>query len=193
MDIRRWLIDDIETQRFQFALTSGAVPPERWSERPRPGDNSVAWLVWHIARWQDISLNVTIRDAAQVYDDTWSDRLGMEPDPGTGFTDAEVDELSARIDPVALDAYRNAVQDATVAWLDSVDDAELHHILTTPIDTDARWDRHPGLLNERAAWIREFGRGADGARTLRWTVVGHGYWHLGELQTVTSALGYPTG
>lgn len=193
MDLRTWLLDEIDTHRFQYAITAGMVPKDRWHERPRPGDNSVAWLVWHIARWNDISVNAELRGGPVVLGDEWTRRLGVGPQPGTGMTDDDVDALSSAIDPEQLEAYFHAVLDDLEGWMKGLDDDALDAVLAREIDSDAFWDANPELLPEAAAWVRDFGRGATGARLLRWGYVGHTYWHLGELQSVTTALGYRTG
>jgi DinB superfamily len=63
------------------------------------GLNSVAWLVWHMARCED-ALNVLIANRPQILDQNdWLTRLNLSlRDVGTGMTDDEVSDLSARLD-----------------------------------------------------------------------------------------------
>jgi len=64
--------------------------------RPHAGVNTVAWLVWHMARVEDVGVNRFVVDRSQVLDDGWLAKLGVgRRDVGTGMSDAEVDELSA--------------------------------------------------------------------------------------------------
>lgn len=166
--------------------------PGRWSERPRDGDNSVAWLVWHMARWHDIAVNVLVRDVDPVLDDAWQRAIDVGVAPGTGFTSEEVDEFSQRVDPTALDKYWAAVLDRTTDWLTSIDDQELDDLMTRVIDTDSRYrDSKVSLLVPASEWVRDWHRGHPGAWHLRWVVVGHTYWHFGEMQSVCTALGHP--
>src|SRR5436190_23315281 len=70
--------------------------------RPQPGVNTVAWLLWHTARVEDVGVNRFAMDGTQVLDDGWLGRLGIpRRDVGTGMSDQEVDELSAGIDLAA--------------------------------------------------------------------------------------------
>jgi hypothetical protein len=65
--------------------------------RLRPhGFNSIAWLVWHIARYEDI-LNLLLVGRPQVLDEEdWLSRLNLSMrDVGTGMGDDEVSDLSA--------------------------------------------------------------------------------------------------
>ena len=55
--------------------------------RPREDLNSVAWLMWHIARAEDIMVNTILAGRPQVFDDTWMKRLGIgRRDFGIGMT-----------------------------------------------------------------------------------------------------------
>ena len=82
--------------------------------RLRPhGLNSIAWLVWHMARYEDI-LNLLLVGRPQVLDEEhWLPRLNLSVrDVGTGMGDDEVSDLSARLDLAALSDYYIAVGDA---------------------------------------------------------------------------------
>src|SRR5918911_1192302 len=88
--------------------------------RARPaGLNSVAWLVWHTARVEDVCINRFVVDEPQVLDQGgWMARMGVPwRDIGSEMTSAEVDDLSARIDVAALWAYWDAVGDQTTRLL----------------------------------------------------------------------------
>ena len=84
--------------------------------RLRPhGLNSIAWLVWHMARYEDI-LNLLLVGRSQVLDEEhWLPRLNLSVrDVGTGMGDDEVSDLSARLDLAALRDYYIAVGRRTV-------------------------------------------------------------------------------
>src|SRR5438128_4828345 len=83
---------------------------EQMRVRPREDLNSLAWLMWHIARAEEIIVNAVLAGRPQVFDDPWMKRLGIaRHDFGIGMTSAEVTELSRQIDPGALREYRDAV------------------------------------------------------------------------------------
>jgi hypothetical protein len=69
--------------------------------RLRPnGLNSIAWLVWHMARYEDI-LNLLLVGRPQVLDEEhWLPRLQVSMrDVGTGMGDDEVSDLSSSTEP----------------------------------------------------------------------------------------------
>ena len=83
---------------------------EQMRVRPREDMNSIAWLLWHIARAEDIMVNRGLAGRAQVFDDAWQKRLGVaRRDFGIGMTSAEVTELTRAIDLGAAREYRDAV------------------------------------------------------------------------------------
>lgn len=78
--------------------------------RPHPSMNSIAWLLWHVACGEDM-LNRLLAHRPFVLDEEgWVRRLNLSRrDVGTGMTDAEVAEFSARVDIAALRAYHAEV------------------------------------------------------------------------------------
>ena len=70
-----------------------------------PGTNSVAWLVLHMARIEDVTFNLLVMERPQVFE-AWFEQLGTDRRAvGTGMSDEEVLELSRTIHLPALRAY----------------------------------------------------------------------------------------
>src|SRR5262249_57170095 len=88
----------------------GGLSEEQMRVRPREDLNSLAWIMWHIARAEDIILNPVLAGRDQVFDDQCLKRLGIaRRDFGIGMTSPEVSELTARIDLAARREYSDAV------------------------------------------------------------------------------------
>src|SRR5215813_9097844 len=67
--------------------------------RPGKGLNSLAWLLWHMARTEDVNVNLVVTASRQVWDESWARRLNVaRPDIGTGMTEDEVEALSEALD-----------------------------------------------------------------------------------------------
>ena len=79
--------------------------------RPREDLNSLAWLMFHISRAEDIFVNTDPgRAHAAVRRRGWAKRLAItRRDFGIGMTSAEVTELTRQIELGALREYRDAV------------------------------------------------------------------------------------
>ena len=100
------ILEDIQSCIVEGLTTTD----EQMRVRPREDLNSLAWLMWHIARAEDIMVNQVLAGRGPVLDDGWKRRLGIgRPDFGIGMTSAEVSDLTQQIDLGALRAYRDAV------------------------------------------------------------------------------------
>jgi len=80
MDLREWIIGQHSgiSTILKMNLLS-AVPEARLPERPGSGANSIAWLLWHIARTEDVA-----KRRAQGVDSfvgRWGQEDGSEHDP----------------------------------------------------------------------------------------------------------------
>src|SRR4051812_42966737 len=103
----------------------------------RPGEtaNSIAWLVWHLARIQDDHL----ADAGgyeQVYTASgWHQRLGLPFDPAdTGYGHSADDVASVKLSGEQLLGYYDAVHTRSLEYLKSLTDDDLDRIV------DKRWN-----------------------------------------------------
>jgi hypothetical protein len=78
---------------------------------PRNCEHSVAWCIWHIARIEDVAMNLLVAGSPQVlHRDNWLERIKVTMgDTGNAMDEKGMAELSAAIDVEALRAYRLAV------------------------------------------------------------------------------------
>lgn len=95
------LLDDINEEQFR------TIPPR--------GEHSVAWTFYHMARIEDITMNLLVARREQIlYADNWPEKMDSPcQHSGNSMTQAEVQELSAQLDLAALRAYRRAVGQRT--------------------------------------------------------------------------------
>lgn len=166
----------------------GGLTDEQMRVRPREDLNSLAWLMWHIARAEDIFVNVVFAGRSQVFDDGWTGKLGVtRRDFGIGMSSPEVTELTRQIDLAALREYRDAVGRRTREFVEGFD-----------------WD---GMIAAEAM-EKAAAQGGFGARTegvvktftgrprpmiLSGIALMHPATHIGEAATVRSAGGFGTG
>jgi hypothetical protein len=117
--------------------------PEQW-RAVLPGHNSIAWIVWHIARGEDWGISAMLQGTEQLLTrDGWDARMGVDRrDFGAGMTPAEVAELSARIDLAALRGYFDAVTAETRRFAAGFD----FDTLEAPLDVPARLALAPEAL-----------------------------------------------
>jgi uncharacterized damage-inducible protein DinB len=109
---------------------------EQLSARPDPEANSIAWLVWHLARVQDDHV-AEVAGTEQVWTSAgWSQRFGLsleDGDIGYGHTTDQV--AAVRVDsPDLLTGYLGAVAEATDRYLAGLSADDLDRVV------DERWD-----------------------------------------------------
>jgi catechol 2,3-dioxygenase-like lactoylglutathione lyase family enzyme len=123
-------------------LTVG-LTDELSSYRPTPNANSIAWLIWHSARVQDIQL-AHVAGVEEVWTrDGWVDRFGLElprNDTGYGHGPAEVAKVQVPAD--LLSGYYHEVHKLTLSYIAGVTAAELSRVVDTnwdpPVTASAR-------------------------------------------------------
>jgi hypothetical protein len=99
---------------FQDEISSD-LTDEQLRQIPGGHLHSIAWLLWHIARTEDVTINVLLANTDQLlYADHWFEHLAIPiRDIGTEMSVADITALSTKIDIAALRAYRFAVGQRT--------------------------------------------------------------------------------
>lgn len=98
--------------------------------------NSIAWLVWHLARVQDDHVSDVAGTEQAWTADGWVERFGLPFDAaetGFGHTDEQVSAVRVD-DPELLTGYLDAVHARTVDYVSGLSDADLDRVV------DTRWD-----------------------------------------------------
>jgi hypothetical protein len=99
-----------ETWSFEDQVVDD-LAEEQIRHIPRNGDHSIAWLLWHMARIEDVAMNILVAGSSQVlHQNSWLRRMKVSVrDTGNAMNEKIVAQLSATIDIKALRAYRLAV------------------------------------------------------------------------------------
>ena len=100
-----------------------------------PDANSVAWLVWHLARVQDDHVSDAFGADDLWVTEGWADRFGLALDPadtGYGHTAEQVGAVRAPAE--LLLGYLEAVHARTAEHLSAVTDADLDRVVDDSYD-----------------------------------------------------------
>lgn len=100
------------------------------TERIGPQANTVAWLVWHLAREQDAQI-AAMQDSQEVWTaEGWADRFDLpldRDDNGYGNSLAQVAAVQAPAD--LLIGYAEAASKASIAYLGGLTDEALDDVI----------------------------------------------------------------
>lgn len=111
------------------------LSPEQLQHRVDPEANTIAWLVWHLARIQDDHI-AHVAGLEQVWTSGgWKDRFRLPfDDSATGFGHASEEVGQVRATADLLSGYYEAVHDQSIRYLGSLSDEDLDRVV------DTRWD-----------------------------------------------------
>ena len=200
MDARDLLLD--EHARMHAAIvtgekgtladrTFGGLSDDQMRARPREDLNSLAWLMWHIARAEDIFANIILSGRDQVVDDGWLPRLKISRrDFGIGMSKPEVAELTTQVDVAALRDYRDAVGRRTQEVIRGFGPADWQGELQAPALEKAA---SLGCFGPKGEMVAKAFTGRPRIGILGGLLVTHAAMHMGEAQTVRTAGGFGSG
>ena len=174
---------------FYLAGFWEVIPPEKMRQRPHPKVNSIAWILWHMARVEDAGLNRFVTDGTQVLDEGhWMAHMRIPwRHHGSEMTLAEVDTLSEQIDLSALHAYSLAVQartrqivpTLTLSGLDAR--MEEDHLQKIIVDEGLAHSNAAGFVQNYLGWSK--------SKCLMTFGLTHSFQHAGEIETLATLLG----
>ena len=115
-------------------ITDG-LTDQQSSYRPSPNANSIAWLLWHSARVQDVQV-ADIAGVEQVWTrDGWVKRFGLDlPRDDTGYGHSPEDVAKVQAPAELLAGYYRAVHKLTLEYIASITPDELSRVV------DSHWD-----------------------------------------------------
>jgi hypothetical protein len=111
---------------FEDEVLAG-ITDDQFRELPDHIDRSIAWILWHLARIEDVTMNFLVSGVDQIFQkEHWADRLGISiRHTGNAMSRRQITELSNVINIVELRKYRVAVGRRTEAIIESTNPEDL--------------------------------------------------------------------
>lgn len=146
---------------------------------PRSCGHSVAWIIWHIARCEDITMNLLVAGSPQVLNqDDWLGRIEAPIcHTGNEMDVASVAHFGDAVDIAALRAYRVAVGRRTREIVQQLGPGDLKRKVD-PARLQRVWDE--GAVIEAAGYIVDYWGKRDVAGLLLMPASRHLIVHLNE-------------
>ncbi len=115
--------------------TAEGLDVEDLTYRPAKDANSIAWLVWHLARIQDDHVSELTGQEQTWTADGWYDKFNLPFDKeSTGYGHASADVAKVTTEGKLLLGYYDAVHAKTIAFIEKLDSQDYEKIV------DKRWD-----------------------------------------------------
>ena len=173
----------------------GGLTDEQMRKRPGRGLNSLIWLLWHMARTEDVAVNLVVSDGRQVLDDEWRRCMNIPwRTIGTGMADDEAGDLTQHAEVEAVRGYRTAVGRRTRDVVRDLPVAAWDEVLGF---TDTVRAATAAAFASNTPWVDDLGykpwQGHSRAAQLASSAIGHNAMHLGEAVTIRSLGGFGLG
>ena len=169
MDTSRFIQMAVNEINRSFVIETKDLTPEQMLFRPTPEANHITFLVWHFSRIQDNSWHrVSTSDGADPLwiQEEWYKKFGLtEKDSGTGYTPDEVETLAPNYE--LLISYLERI--AATVW-EGVGKF-----------SEEDYDRSLNPDDPRQTVGRQ----------IQSIILGHGYFHLGEVRFLKGLQGKP--
>jgi uncharacterized damage-inducible protein DinB len=136
MNTAELLVDAFQRVRDAVHPAVQGLTPEQLCVQLEGEANSIAWLVWHLARVQDDHV-ADVAGTEQVWTaEGWADRFGLPFDPSaTGYGHGPDDVAAVQVASAdLLTGYYDAVHARTLEFVERLADADLDRVV------DRRWD-----------------------------------------------------
>lgn len=186
MDLHQWIAADLAAVRGKlFDSVAGLVPQARWHEQADGGGATIAGLLLHIARHQDLAVHTAVRNHEPLFA-VHRHQLGLGQHPaGVGLSESEDRAATAVVPADALLRYVAAVFDSTAAWL-----ADLGTLVLDSVpDTGRHLAEKAGISVEEFPWLHRMWGGQPIWWFVQWPVLGHGNAHVGEGISIRNRMG----
>ncbi|MDO9333952.1 MAG: DinB family protein [Dehalococcoidales bacterium] len=145
------------------------LTPAQLVWKPAPGANPIGFLFWHTARVEDMAVSGWQKKTPVWEEDKWYEKLGLDAKVyGGGFQEPDVDKV-ARLPADIITAYVEKVFRNTGIYIQSLDEDKLDFA-----PNSERPNITIGLM-------------------LGNYIIGHGWWHLGEIRYIKGMQGMTAG
>ena len=186
MNVHSWIVYDLDSVRSKLNdSVLSVVPKQRWVEQVDNGGSSIAHLLLHVARHQDLAVATAIRNHPPLFA-AHRTALGLDDArPSAGLPEREDPSVSGSLPLDALLAYVDEVFASTRIWLDDVGTMALD---TVP-DTSRRLVDKAALEVDDVDWLHGMWTDKPVWWLVQWPIVGHGHAHVGEAISIRNRMG----
>jgi hypothetical protein len=150
---------------------------------PAKEEHSIAWILWHLARIEDVTMNILVAGGSQVFHEgDWKKEIGFDSEEtGNALDPAGIQKLSETVNVEALRKYRSAVGRRTRETVKGLHREDFNRNVEP-----ARLDQiiKEGAVVESTRWLVEYwGKKTIGGLLLM-PPTRHNFVHLNEVSNL---------
>jgi len=156
------------------------LAPEEYAIMPASKDETIAWVLWHVARIEDLTMNMLVAEQDQIFDEEWKKKLNVFiTDTGNALTDDEIMELGHNMNVEELLRYRNDVGRRTREIVGGLAAEDMRRKVK-PGDIERIRDCGGVTKQEDSVWLLDFWGKKDVAGLLLMPPTRHVMLHLND-------------
>jgi hypothetical protein len=154
---------------------------------PRNSDHSIAWIIWHMTRIEDVTMNLLVAGSPQVlFQENWLERMQISVlDTGNAMPPAIMVELSTGINLEALREYRLSVGRRTRAIVQLI---QPEHLKRKVDPTRLKQINRSGAVIQAASGLLDYWGGLTIAGILLMPPTRHNFIHWNEALRIKQKL-----
>jgi hypothetical protein len=147
---------------------------------PTSKDETIAWVLWHTARIEDLTMGVLTAGEDQLFDESWKQKMNAPiTDTGNAMSDDEIMELSNNLRIEALLQYRSAVANRTRQIVEKLGPGDMTRKVSSDLLDKIRLEG--GVTQEEdSSWLLDFWGKKDIAGLLLMPPTRHVMLHLND-------------
>jgi len=155
---------------------------------PTKSDETIAWSLWHIARIEDVTMNLLAARSEQVFSNEWQAKINAPvSDTGNSMSDDEIMIFSKAVNIRQLIAYRNAVAMRTRDIVDALSAEDIRRKVSAE-DIERVALCGAVKADEESAWLLGYWAGKDIAGLLLMPPTRHAMLHLNSCGKIKQML-----
>lgn len=166
MEAKELILRSLEQSQGYLTRVLDGLTQEEATWSPGPECNSIAFILWHVMRVEDLFVNRIIQREKELYEtEGWQEKLGT-PVKSYQYT---IEELQAWLAPKleVLREYADSVREKTLAFLKSIPPERLSEVPRPDRSPDSigvilgRMSTESALHVGQIAYLRGVQRGLD--------------------------------
>lgn len=156
------------------------LEPLEYAVMPTSKDETIAWVIWHIARIEDLTMGILVSGEDQLFNEDWKKRMNAPiTDTGNALDDEGIMKLSKSLQVEELLHYRSAVGKRTRQIVASLHPGDM--VRKVIHDAIEKIRLEGGVtMEEDSKWLLEFWGGKDVAGLLLMPPTRHVMLHLND-------------
>lgn len=178
-DLHALIVSGLNGQNMIDTLLSDLKPNE-YAVMPTSKDETIAWAIWHIARIEDLTMNILVNNGTQIFNESWKMRMNISiSDTGNAMSDDEIMNFSKQIKIVELLRYRNEVGIRSREIIRNLHPADIKRKISP--DATSRILREGGVTEQTdSIWLLDFWGKKDISAIILMPLTRHQTLHLND-------------